>query len=141
MRLKKSIPTEINLAILENKKKTLENLRKEKLKETIIRSKAVWVDEGEKPTKYICNLEARNYINKTIQKLDVEGKGIIRNQEQILLEVKTFYEKLYGINEDLMDVNLTEILQPFNVPKLIRTIANPLEEFLQKQKFSQSCKT
>ena len=126
--IEKSIPTETNLAILENKKKTLENLRKEKLKGTIIRSKAVWVDEGEKPTEYFCNLEARNYINKTIQKLDVEGKGIIRNQEQILLEVKTFYEKLYGINEDLMDVNLAEILQPFNVPKLDRTTADPLEE-------------
>ena len=38
-----------------------------------------------------------------------------------------FYEKLYGINEDLMDVNRTEILQPLNVPKLDRTIAD-LEE-------------
>ena len=48
----------------------------------------------------------------------------------MILEVKTFYEKLYGINEDLMDVNLTEILQPFNVPKLDRTTADPWEEYI-----------
>ena len=75
--LENSAVTNPNLAQLEEKKRLLENLRKEKLQGTIIRSKALWVDEGEKPTKYFCNLGSRNYVNKTIQKLELEGKGII----------------------------------------------------------------
>ena len=55
-------------SVLEEKQNMLENLRKEKLKGNMIRSKARWVEEGEKPTKYFCHLESRNYLNKTIKK-------------------------------------------------------------------------
>ena len=55
-------------SILEEKQNMLENLRKEKLKGNMIKSKARWVEEGEKPTKYFCHLESRNYLNKTIKK-------------------------------------------------------------------------
>ena len=116
-----------NLAQLEEKKRLLENLRKEKLQGTIIRSKALWVDEGEKPTKYFCNLESRNYVNKTIQKLELEGKGIIRNQNEILSEVKHFYQNLYKKNDNILDLNLDETLQPYNVPKLDEPTAESLE--------------
>lgn len=43
----------------------------------MIRGKARWVEEGEKPTRYFCNLENRNYINKTIKKLELEESGMI----------------------------------------------------------------
>lgn len=46
----------------------LEKLRKEKLFGHMIWSRAHWMEEGEKPSKYFCNLESRNYINKTIKK-------------------------------------------------------------------------
>ncbi|KAK3083672.1 hypothetical protein FSP39_001222 [Pinctada imbricata] len=61
-------PGVINYQQLEEKKNELENLRKEKLKGSIIRSKAKWVEEGEKPSKYFCNMESRNFVNKTIKK-------------------------------------------------------------------------
>lgn len=35
----------------------------------MIRSRAHWLEEGEKPSKYFCNLESRNFLNKTIKKL------------------------------------------------------------------------
>ena len=35
-------------------------------KEAIFRSKAKWIEEGEKPTRYLFNLEKRNYEKKTI---------------------------------------------------------------------------
>lgn len=50
------------------KKKELESIRKEKLLGHMIRSRARWIEEGEKPSKYFCNLESRNYLNKTIKK-------------------------------------------------------------------------
>lgn len=33
----------------------------------MIRSRAHWLEEGEKPSKYFCNLESRNFLNKTIK--------------------------------------------------------------------------
>ena len=43
----------------------------------ITRSKAVWVEEGEKNTKYFLNLEKRNYNIKHIQKLLLEDDTTI----------------------------------------------------------------
>lgn len=57
---------EVDLPLLEEKQAALENLRKEKLRGHFIRSRAKWVDEGEKPTKYFCHLESRNFLNKII---------------------------------------------------------------------------
>jgi hypothetical protein len=37
-------------------KPQLEILRVDRLKGTMVRSKAKWVDEGENPTGYFCNL-------------------------------------------------------------------------------------
>ena len=69
---------EANHSVLEEKKTALENLRKEKLQGHFIRSRAKWVDEGEKPTKYFCHLESRNYLNKT-----KKTKNFIRRKKLI----------------------------------------------------------
>jgi hypothetical protein len=43
--------TENSIENLETKKHELEALRNEKMKGKLVRSRAQWVDEGEKPTK------------------------------------------------------------------------------------------
>ena len=60
--LKKSIQDledndNVDLNTLENMKKELESLRMQKIKGSIIRSKAKWMEEGEKPSNYFFNLE------------------------------------------------------------------------------------
>lgn len=60
-----------------------------------IRSKANWIDQGEKQTKYFANLESRNYIKKQILLIEKENGSIIRNQQKILIETKKFYKNLY----------------------------------------------
>lgn len=58
----------INFELIEQKKSNLENLRKRKLQGHFIRSRARWIEQREKPTKYFLNLESRNFLNKTIKK-------------------------------------------------------------------------
>lgn len=93
-----------NIDILEDKKNELLNLRKEKLKGHFIRAKAKWIEEGEKPTNYFCNMESRNYYSKLIAKIEKENGENITDQKEILRETKNFYQTLYSkprkINED-----------------------------------------
>ena len=56
----------ILLEILEEYRNKLESLRKIKIDGMILRSRANWIENGEKPTKYLCSLEKRNFINKNI---------------------------------------------------------------------------
>ena len=70
------------------------------------------MEEGEKPTKYFCNLESRNYVNKIIKRVDIEEENtIIYDQFGILNQVETFYEKLYTNKDvDLLDLDLNDII-------------------------------
>ena len=58
-----------NLQLLLDKKKELQVIRENKIKGQQVRSKLQWLKEGEKPTKYFCNLENKNFIEKTVKKL------------------------------------------------------------------------
>lgn len=50
----------------------------------MVRSRAKWVDEEEKPTNYFLNLENRHYTNKIIPKLIKEEENLkeITNQRE-----------------------------------------------------------
>lgn len=77
----------INFELIEQKKSNLENLRKHKLQGHFIRSRARWIEQGEKPTKYFLNLESTNFLNKTIKKVELEEGEIIYKQSNILNHV------------------------------------------------------
>ena len=67
----------------------------------MIRSRAQLSQNWEKPSKYFLNLEKRNYINKSIPSLTVEGKKVT-DSESILKEQHRFYSDLYlskGVKE------------------------------------------
>ncbi len=86
--------TEENWNTLANLKEELENIRKIKIKGIILRSKVQWMEEGEKPTIFFANLEKKNFVNKLINRLNIDGK-IIQNQNTILKETSMFYSNLY----------------------------------------------
>ena len=57
----------------------------------ITRSKAKWVEEGEKNTKYFLNLEKRNFNNKYIRKLITKNNEEITSLKDIINEEMQFY--------------------------------------------------
>ena len=80
-------------------KNELKEIETEQSKGAILRSKAKWIEEGEKPTKYFFDLEKRNYIKKTIRKLKLPDGTVTTNKEEILQIQKSFYETLYASNK------------------------------------------
>ena len=63
-----------------------------------IRAKVTWELEGKKCTKYFFQkLEKRKNADQTIlsHKSRQNGK-ILKDQQEVLTKVKTFYEQLYG---------------------------------------------
>lgn len=125
MSLDKNIITNNEYTLLQNE---LESIRKEYMKGLLVRTRAKWIEEGEKPTKYFLALEKRNYINKTVSKL-IDDNGItVTNQQEILLEIKTFYKTLYSNKDnELCNVNLEDIVDKHLVNKLNNTMVAKLE--------------
>ena len=106
-------------SLLEDLKTELEKIHKEKFRGIVLRSQATWVDEGEKPTKYFCTLEKRNYVNKTISKIRNDIGDIITEQKNILENIYQFYKSVYKSRDDtLQDVNLEILLAHASPPKL-----------------------
>ena len=85
-----------NLEDLQKVKDDLKIIREQRMEGAFIRSKAKWQREGEKCTKYFCNLEKRNYVEKTMSKLKINETGdIITDSKEILLAQEKFYRELY----------------------------------------------
>mgnify|MGYP000291876605 CR=1 FL=1 len=47
-----------------------------------MRSRVEWIEEGEKPSKYFCNLESQNFISKQITKLERDILIDLSNSEE-----------------------------------------------------------
>lgn len=99
---------------IEDCKNELEKLRKEKLNGIMVRARIRWAEEGEKPTKYFCSLESRNYVNKIIPSVHKEDGTVINKQSEILQEVKNFYSNLFAYQDKDQDLNIEHILNNLN---------------------------
>ena len=85
-------------------------LELELVRVAILRSKCQYYEEGEKASKNFYNLEKRNYISKTIYKLNVNGQ-IITSQKDILAEQKHFYKRIYSSRVSWSEVNCKRFLE------------------------------
>lgn len=94
-----------------------------------IRSRAKWVSEGEKVSKYFCNLENRNFISKAMNNLISNEGEVLKDQIKIVEETRKFYKHLYS-ERPISNVNLKTILEDFNVPILSEDLKYSLEGLL-----------
>ena len=100
----------------------------EKLKGVFIRSKARWVEHGEKPSTYFCSLEKRKYVTKALT-MSIDNKNnVLETQKQIEKEVVDFYKTLYTSRvDDLINVDLNGELHNCRVTKLNDNVSESLE--------------
>ena len=99
--------------------KKSENLRECKVKGDAIRSRAQWLMEGEKPSSFFCNLERRNFVEKTIKKLQDKEGHYITAQGDILKETEKFYTRLFqNKDNDLVDIHLDKLLAKVKINKV-----------------------
>ena len=86
----------------------------------IIRSRLRWAEEGEKSSKYFCNLEKRTGEKKSIFKLKNEDDDIIVDQHAILEEINSFYQTLYTkhCGDNSSDNEMEDFLDSIEFPQL-----------------------
>ena len=106
-----------------------------------MRSKCKWIESGEKPSKYFCALEKRNYVSKNIVKLESQDRQIT-DQNEMLHEIKAFYQNLYASRDnELNDVNLEMLLNNYDIPKLKDEDKLKLEQSISLEEVGQAARS
>ena len=116
----------LNHDLIRAKTLSLEDLPNKKMEGVKLRSKAKWIDEGEKVTQYFCNLENRNFISKCMPTLISNTGETLNEQDRILLETKNFYQNLYT-EKPTEKNNLKRLLGKWNIPILSNDKQKSLE--------------
>ena len=75
-------------------KKELKDLYDSKGKEAMFRSKARWLEQGGKPTKYFFNLEKRNYDRSVVKELKDENDQILTNFKDVNKRIEDYFSKI-----------------------------------------------
>ena len=102
------------IASIENELRSIEN---ETMAGSIMRSKIIWAEQNEKNSAYFLNLEKRNYVNKHITQLNINGT-IIKKPQEILEQEKIFYENLYKEKTSYNSSSVDNLLQSLPIPTI-----------------------
>ena len=122
-------------------KKELQHWYDKKGEGAIFRSKLRWTEQGEKPTKYFFNLEAKNFMLKTILELKVsENKTVIKNDE-ISKQIENFYRDLYTSQFSGSQGKFDNFVENGVLPQLSEVDRNTLEGELTVEECRQILKT
>ena len=97
--IEKQLNSSGNVDLLETKKEELQSLRKHRIDGIIVRSRTQWSLEGERNSRYFCNLEKRHYTDKCMSTLEIDNGQITNCPTRIKEEVHMFYENLYKSRE------------------------------------------
>ena len=83
-----------------------------------MRCKAQYYEEGEKNTKYFLNLERRENIKKTMNKLQKSDGTFTTNQKEILEGHAKLYSNLYKSKSTINKSDILTYLDNIEIPKL-----------------------
>ena len=122
---------------LEQARLEVQNFTQRDTEAAAVRARVNWRIDGEKPSKFFCDLERHNALQKYIPQLFVKsnsGEEIeVNDQAMIDLELYHFYQKLYRSQESMLEtLTIDEFIGNTNAkePKLSREQASKLEGLL-----------
>ena len=131
----------LDFETIQTKRKELESLRQKKMEGVYIRSRAKWIDEGERITNYFCNLENRNFISKSITQIEKKDGSMVTGKNEIMNETKQFYQNLYSSHENTTyDTDLNDLLVHDDLNKLNKEQSDSLEGLLTYEELSNALK-
>ena len=126
---------------LETKKMESEEIRSERMKGQWVRSRSQWNIESERPSKYFCSLETKNYLAKTIKRLKKLNGNYLTSQNEILDSISQYYKTLFKANDqNFQGFYLADILGKYSINKLNTTEANALEGALTENELGNALK-
>ena len=125
---------------LENLEADLNKILDFETKGLIIRSRTRWMEDGEKSTKYFCNLEKRTAEKKGIYRIHDDKGDIVTNQKSIVKEIHKFYHKLYSDESRGQNCYVTneEFLANIDIPKLSVESKDILDQPFSKKELYDS---
>ena len=129
---------------LKNANEELIELRQEELKGSLIRSRAEWLNLGEKPSRFFLNLENRNRVNKTLNELKVDDNTILKDPVNIRNAMRDFYKKLYSKPNNIEESDYNPKIEPKKISENEKLLLDlpitqkELDEALKCQKNNKS---
>ena len=113
---------------LQRSKKKLEQIREKKLRGSLVRSRSLWRENSEKPSKYFLTLEKRRYESKRIPCLRTT-EGIKRSQPDILKALEDFFRKRFSqAHESTSDRECDKYLAEVQLSSIAASDRKKLEE-------------
>ena len=128
--------SEVEKELLASKKSDLVEIRRKRIEGIMIRSKARWTADGEKITKYFCNLEKRHYVSKQMYKLVKDNGEVLFKTDEMLTETRNFYKNLYEEKPNLT-LNSEEFFTD-SLPRLEEFDSNTLEGLITMEEASDA---
>lgn len=116
----------------------LDDLYCKRAKGAFVRSRAKWIEEGEKNTSYFCNLEKRRHEKKAVSSLLI--KGVECKEAKIIeKEVFMFYSNLYRSTYSQLDsISFFNKIKNF-IPKIDNSFKELCELDLRLEELDEMC--
>ena len=98
----------------------LDELYNSKAKGSQVRSRAKWINDGEKNTKFFLGLEKSHQTSNVIDELKIDNGNTLKTDNEILCQMCSYYEKLYQ-SKSIDDLEIDNYLSNSNIPQLSPT--------------------
>ena len=108
----------------------------------MFRSKARWVEQGEKVNKIFFNLEKNNYDRKIIKELKDENEKIITNFKDVNRRIEDHFSKKQSSkiaeNEGVQRLNFNQFVKDVEIPKLTNEEQTEMENDISIEEIKES---
>ena len=126
----------------ESTKEELKCIYDQRGKEAMFRSKVIWLEQGEKPTKYFFNLEKTNYEKKLIREVKLENAEVTSDSMRIEKELEKYFTNMYASKTNdttgLREGNSFEsFVEGLEIPKLDKEDNESLEQELTVEELKE----